>query len=61
MKTIEIIVDPAGEARLQTRGYGGASCRDASRLLEQALGTVQSDMPTPEMYQSQTEPQQVRQ
>jgi DUF2997 family protein len=61
MKTIEIIIDPGGEARLQTRGYAGASCREASKLLEQALGTVQSDTPTSEMYQSQTQSQQVRQ
>ncbi len=61
MKTIEIVIDPAGEARLQTRGYSGPSCRDASRLLEQALGIVQSDTPTTEMYQSQTQTQPVRQ
>jgi hypothetical protein len=61
MTTIEIIVDPAGEARLQTRGYAGSSCRDESKLLEQALGAVRSDTPTPEMYQSQQQSQQLRQ
>ena len=53
MKTIEIVIDQRGEARLQTRGFAGASCRDASRLLEQALGEVKSDTPTAEMYQQQ--------
>ena len=58
MKTIEIVVDSRGEARLQTKGFAGASCRDASRLLEQALGEVESDTPTAEMYE---QPPQQRQ
>ena len=37
MKTIEITVSSQGEARLQTKGFTGSSCREASRLLEQAL------------------------
>lgn len=61
MKTIEIIVDPAGETTLQTRGYAGSACREASRLLEQALGEVQADTPTPELYQSLPQPQPLRQ
>ena len=60
-QTIEIIVDPSGAARLQTRGFAGPGCREASRLLEQALGTVSSDAPTPEMYQLATEAQPLRQ
>ena len=60
-KTIEIVVDPTGAARLQTKGFAGASCRDASRLLEQALGTVESDTPTAEMYQAATQAEAVRQ
>jgi hypothetical protein len=59
--TIEVIVDRAGEARLQTQGYAGSSCRDASKLLEQALGAVRSDTPTSEMYQAHAQPQQLRQ
>ena len=57
-KLIEIVVDAKGEARLQTKGYAGPSCLDASRLLERALGAVASDMPTAEMYQSLPQPQQ---
>ena len=37
MKTIEITVDTRGEATVQTKGYVGPSCRDASKFLEQAL------------------------
>ena len=53
MKTIEIIVDAKGEATVQTKGFSGPSCREASKALEQALGVVQSDTPTAEMYQAQ--------
>ncbi len=60
-KTIEIVIDPTGALTLQTKGFAGASCRDASKLLEQALGTIQSDTPTAEMYQPATQAQPVRQ
>ncbi len=56
---IEITINPRGEIVVQTKGYTGSSCRQASRLIEQALGIVQSDQPTAEMYQSQ--PQELRQ
>jgi hypothetical protein len=61
MKTIEITVSSQGEARLQTKGFTGSSCREASRLLEQALGDVQSDTPTAEMCQDVPETRHVRQ
>ena len=49
--TIEIIVNAKGETTVQTKGFAGSSCREASRLIEQALGQVQSDKPTAEFYQ----------
>ena len=52
MKVIEIVVDPKGQTVLQTKGFAGSSCRDASRLLEVMLGRVLSDRVTPECYQS---------
>ena len=60
-RTIEIVIDPTGTARLQTKGFAGPSCRDASKLLEQALGTVESDVSTAEMYQAATQAEPVRQ
>ena len=60
-KVIVIIVSPSGQVSVQTRGFTGSSCRQASRVLEQALGIVQSDQPTAEMYQSTTNQQQARQ
>ena len=61
IKTIEIIVSPQGEAIVQTKGFAGASCRDASKALEQALGLVQSDRPTAEMYQQASSQEMQRQ
>ena len=50
MKTIEIIVDRQGQTRLESHGFQGGACKDATRLLEKALGTVTSDRPTAEFY-----------
>ena len=37
MRIIEIIVSPTGQSQVQTRGFRGSDCRQASRFLEQAL------------------------
>jgi hypothetical protein len=50
---IEVTVSPTGEVSVQTRGYSGSSCRQASVFLEKALGQVAKDRPTAEMHQSQ--------
>ncbi len=60
-KTIEIIVLPTGEVSVQTKGFTGSSCRDASKALERALGIVQSDKPTAEMYQPAVTQEQLEQ
>ena len=54
MKTIEIIISPQGETRLETKGFAGASCQDASRFIETALGEKSSDRPAAERYQVST-------
>ena len=54
---IEVTISPTGEVSIQTRGYTGSTCRQASQFLEKALGQVAQDRPTAEMYQ----PQPVRQ
>jgi len=48
---IEVTVSPTGEVSIQTRGYAGSACRQASKFLEKALGRVTKDRPTAEMYQ----------
>jgi hypothetical protein len=58
VKTIEIIIDAKGESTIQTKGFAGASCRDASKLLERALGERVSETLTGEFYQACTTDQQ---
>jgi hypothetical protein len=50
MKQIEIIVGPDGKTTVQTKGFAGASCREASRFLEQTLGVVEHEKFTSEFY-----------
>lgn len=52
MKIIEIIVDPRGGVRVQTKGYAGAECRSASAEIEKALGVPSAEQLTAEFYQS---------
>lgn len=61
MKTIEIRISPNGETSVQTKGFAGSSCRDASRLFEQALGSRTSESLTAEFHQSEHENQAIRQ
>ena len=54
MKRIEIIVSPTGESRIETYGFSGEACRNATRQLEQALGAKQAETYKPEFYANQT-------
>ena len=59
---IEILISKEGQATIQTRGFAGSSCQDASKFLEQALGARAGEQLTPEFYQSTSidQPQQQR-
>lgn len=57
MKIIEVIVSPTGETTVQTKGYSGSECQQASKWLEQALGMAISDKKTSEFFAA-TENQQ---
>ncbi len=61
MKTIEITVDPQGQAKVETKGFAGSECREASRFVEQALGTRTAEALTAEFYQGQQAGQETRQ
>jgi hypothetical protein len=50
LKTIEVVVSPAGESRVETKGFSGAECRDASRFVESTLGTRVSETLTREFH-----------
>ena len=60
-KIIEIIVSPTGQTTVQTKGFAGSSCQDASRFIEQALGQRTGKQLTAEFYQPQTTPTQQQQ
>lgn len=50
MKMIDIIVSPTGETTIQTKGFTGRDCLEASRRLEEALGAKRSERLTGEFY-----------
>ena len=50
MTSITIIVKPDGKTVVETTGYYGTSCKDASKFIEQALGQRQAETFKPEYY-----------
>jgi hypothetical protein len=50
-KKIIITVSPTGETTVQTTGYTGPACKDASRFIEEALGQATAERLTPEYHQ----------
>ena len=59
-KTIEIIVSPKGETRVETKGFTGSSCRQASEFIEKALGRQTGEQIKAEFYQTAATQQQVQ-
>ena len=51
MKVIEIIVATDGSTRIETKGFQGAECQQASRLLEAALGRRTGETLTSEYHE----------
>ncbi len=51
-KTIEITVSPTGQSNVQTKGFIGGECREASRFVEEALGQRVSESLTAEFHQT---------
>ncbi len=60
MKIIELIVSPAGQTRIETKGFSGSSCQVATRDLENALGIRESEQLTAEFYAQQSQPQKLQ-
>ena len=61
MKIIEITVDAKGQTKVETRGFTGSGCREASSFIEQALGQRTGETLTTEFYQDQAAEQQLKQ
>jgi hypothetical protein len=49
-RTITVTI-AAGKAVVQTEGYQGAACKDATAALQKALGATETDDPTPEFHE----------
>jgi hypothetical protein len=54
MKTITIVIDKVGQVAMQTNGFEGASCRDATKAIERGLGVVLADRPSFDQGSSQS-------
>ena len=53
-RIIEVVVSPTGETKVETKGFAGGSCRDASKFLETALGLRASEQLTAEYHAQQS-------
>ena len=60
-RTIEITVATDGQTRVETRGFSGAGCREASRFIETALGKRTEEQLTAEFHQQLGQQQTNRQ
>ena len=49
-QTIEVTVSPKGEIKIETRGFTGTACRDATASLEAALGIRTAEQMTNEFH-----------
>jgi hypothetical protein len=61
MRIVEVTVDPKGQSKVETHGFTGGECREASRFVEQALGSSTDEKLTSEFYQGQTTDQRLKQ
>ena len=52
-RTIEVVIGPAGELKIETMGFHGADCEKATKYLEQALGLVKAKQKKTEYHQCQ--------
>ena len=52
MKSIVILISPTGATTVETHGFTGVTCQEASRFLEQALGAQLSEVRTSAFYEA---------
>lgn len=60
-RIIEVTVSPKGETNLQTKGFTGEQCREATRGLEAALGVRTGEQLTDEFHATAASAQEARQ
>ena len=49
---VVIEIDEEGNPKITVNGCAGPSCKDLTRNIEKALGTVSKDAPTKEFYET---------
>lgn len=52
MKEVIITIDANGETKIETRGFRGRECQEATADLERALGLKTGEQVLPEMFQA---------
>ena len=52
MRIIEVLVSSDGQTRIETQGFTGSECRQASQPIEEALGHKVSEQLTAEFHQA---------
>ena len=57
-KRIEIVVDAKGQSRVETKGFAGSECVEASKFIEKALGQQTEMRTTPEFFHAQVDQSQ---
>jgi hypothetical protein len=60
-RVIELIVSKDGQTTVQTKGFSGGTCIQASKWLEQAIGNVTADQKTAEFFETAKTDQHVQQ
>jgi hypothetical protein len=60
VKTIEITVSSTGQTSIETKGFSGAECRQASKFIETALGQRTDELLTGEFYAQESQPQRLQ-
>lgn len=53
MDKVTITIAPDGTPKIEVNGVKGKACKDITKTVERALGSVVSDKETPEMYEKE--------
>lgn len=59
-RVIEIMIAPDGSSRIETLGFVGSGCREATRFIERALGQSLSQQLKAEFHQAAPQEQQIQ-
>jgi hypothetical protein len=55
VKRIDITVDAEGGTTVEAHGFSGKECSDATKIIEQAIGSVKEDRKKAEYYKPSTQ------